>query len=163
MHTIHHSDLLTVLETVLPRSVLLVDPNPHGLPGVWTKGHPECAITHLHGDGLKRLAGLPRHDLGVVANTLEHLDHAAAGQLLARLRDLATRRFVVLAPLGEDWPDQRSHWRTPDLLAYGLSRLASYRLDDKPLQLFHYAIESYKSTPDWFNGRHWAHPERWRP
>ncbi|MDQ2695598.1 MAG: DUF6231 family protein [Pseudomonadota bacterium] len=164
MHTVHHDDLRTLLDACRPASVLLLDAGPGGLPGDWSAAHPDCRVTHLDAGNLPaRLESLERFDLGVVANTLEHLDRRAAGRVLARLRDLQTRRFVALLPIGPAWQGQRSHWEIADLLAYGMTLLRRYRTDAGPLILFHYAIETYKSTPEWFNARHWAHPQNWRP
>jgi len=162
MHNLHHKELATLLAVVKPASILLVDPNPEGLPA--TAVPAGCRVTRLQGDILAQLQQLgERHDLGVVANTLEHLDRRTAGMVLAQLRDLHTRRFVALIPIGNGWADQRRHWEIADLLGYGMTLMARYRMDGKPLHLYHYAIESYKITPDWFNSKHWAHPERWRP
>lgn len=161
MHTAHHADITTLLEVAKPASILLIDPDPAGLP---TAGlSPGCRITRLEEDALEQLPTVGRFDLGVVANTLEYLDRRSAGVLLAGLRDVHTRRFVALAPIGRDWQGLASYWETADFLGYGMTLMARYRLDGKPLHLYHYAIESYKATPEWFNSRHWAHPERWKP
>lgn len=161
MHTAHHSDLKTLLEVARPSSLLLIDPNPDALP---PEGLPEgCRVTRIAGEVLEQLRTLERCDLGVVANTLEYLDHRTAGQILARLRDVNTRRFVALVPIGDAWEDQKSHWQPSDLLGYGMTIMARYKVDGKPLHLYHYSIASYKSTPEWFNAQHWAHPENWRP
>lgn len=163
MHTVHHQDLKVLLETLQPASILLIDPNRHGIPADYLAAHPECQVTGLKDELIAQLKELKRFDLGVVANTLEYLDHKTAGMVLARLRDIHTRRFVALVPIGEAWEDQRSYWRTADLLGYGMTIMTRYQVNDKPLYLFHYAIETYKSTPDWFNAKQWAHPELWRP
>ncbi|HXH03422.1 MAG TPA: DUF6231 family protein [Candidatus Competibacteraceae bacterium] len=164
LHTEHHAALATLLETIRPASLLLIDPNPEPLSAACRQALPaDCRIEHLPQATPERLAQLGQFDLGVVANTLEHLEPRQAGILLSRLRDVHTRRFVALLPLGEDWPGLISHWQVADLLGYGMSLLARYRSDGRPLGLFHYAIVSYKTTPDWFNSKYWAHPERWKP
>jgi hypothetical protein len=162
MHRIHHKDLTTLLEVICPRSLLVIDPNPEALPA---SGMPsECQVTCLQENVLAGLNEIAmRFDLAVVANTLEHLDRKTGGILLSRLRDLHARRFVVLVPLGNCWENLQSYWQTADLLGYGMTIMARYRVADKPLQLYHYAIESYKTTPEWFNSHHWAHPEHWKP
>jgi len=161
MHCVHHKDLTTLLEVTQPHSVLLIDPDPALLPQQSVPAG--CQITRLSDDILATLPELGCFDLGVIANTLEHLERREAGELLARLRDVHTRRFIVLVPLGTEWANHRSYWQTADLLGYGMTIMARYQEADKPLHLYHYAIESYKTTPDWFNNQHWAHPERWRP
>ncbi|MEE4378729.1 MAG: DUF6231 family protein [Candidatus Competibacteraceae bacterium] len=161
MHRVHHKDLATLLEVARPRSVLLLDPTLESLPQ--SNVPASCQITRLSDDIFATLPELGLFDLGIIANTLEHLERKEAGVLLARLRDVHTRRFVALVPLGKAWDNHRSHWHTADLLGYGMTVMARYREADKPLHLYHYAIESYKTTPNWFNNQHWAHPERWRP
>ncbi len=161
MFKTHHKDLITLLEVARPASILLVDPNPEGLPVQAIP--PNSQVTHLTGDLLKQLRTLERFDLGIVANTLEYRDRKTAGILLARLRDLHTRRFVALVPIGPGWEEHTSHWEIADFFGYGMTLMAQYQIDGKPLHLYHYAIESYKTTPEWFNSRYWAHPERWKP
>ncbi len=161
MHTAHHADLQTLLEVARPTSILVIDPDPHGLPAQHLSSG--CRMTRLEGDLLEQLPTIGRFDLGVVAHTLEHLDRKTAGILLAGLRDIHTRRFVVLAPIGKTWEGLQSYWETVDFLGYGMTLMARYRVDGKPLHLYHYAIQSYKVTPEWFNSKHWAHPERWQP
>lgn len=159
----HHTDLTVLLETLQPSSLLLIDPDPEALPRDWQTQNPQCQVQRLHADSLGELAQLGCYDLGIVANTLEHLPTQEATRLLARLRDLNTRRFVALVPLGTDWPDHHSHWQTSQLLAYGMVMMARYQDQGKALTLFHYNIRTYKTTPEWFNARNWAHPENWQP
>jgi hypothetical protein len=161
MHTTHHKDLKVLMEITRPDSILLIDPNPEGLPPNILPAN--CRVKQLKDDIITQLQTLGLFDLGIVANTLEHLDRKSAGILLARLRDLNTRRFVVLAPVGKGWENQRTHWERNDFIGYGMTLMAHYRLDNKSLHLYHYAIESYKTIPEWFNSKHWAHPELWRP
>lgn len=158
MYTMHHPDLHTLLEVTRPGSLLLIDPSLDDLTAM--PSHTQ--ITRLCSDRVEQLRSLGRFDLGVVANTLEHLDRATAVRILAMLRDLHTRRFVALAPLGGAWENHRSHWQTVDLLGYGMTLMARYQVEGKPVHLYHYAIESYKTSPEWFNSKHWAHPERWK-
>jgi hypothetical protein len=163
MHTIHHRDLQTLLEVARPASLLLIDPDPSLLTLTQANLSKQRQLVYLDGDIVQQLHGLERFDLGIVANTLEHLDHKNAGRLLAMLRDLHTSRFVALLPMGNAWENQRSHWDMADLLGYGMTLMAHYKVAGRPLHLYHYAIESYKTRPDWFNSQHWAHPERWKP
>lgn len=163
MHTAHHDDLGHLLEITRPNSILLIDPNPGALPPALLNHLPECQVTHLPVEHLSELQHLQRHDLGILANTLEQLDRNMAGMLLARMRDCNSRRFVALVPMGDRWHNQISYWDLGDLLGYGLSVMARYQVDGKPLYLCQYAIETYKTTPDWLNSKFWANPERWSP
>ena len=160
MHSVHHNDLKILLKTTQPASLLLSDPNP--LPGDVLAACPNCQVTRVEGDILAQLDTLGRFDLGIIANSLEHVDRKTAGRILARLRDVHTRRLVVLVPIGNTWENQCNHWEAIELLGYGMSLMARYQVDDKALHLYHYAIETYKLTPDWLNSKHWAHPEHWK-
>jgi hypothetical protein len=144
-----------------PVSLLLIDPDPTLL--TQANSSRQRQLVYSDGDIVEQLRSLERFDLGIVANTLEHLDHKTAGRVLALLRDLHTSRFVALLPMGNAWENQQSYWEMTDLLGYGMTLMARYQLAGKPLHLYHYAIESYKTRPDWFNSQHWAHPERWKP
>lgn len=161
MHTVHHRDLQTLLEVARPTSLLLIDPDPTLL--TQANLSKQYQLVYSESDIVQQLRSLERFDLGVVANTLEHLDRKTAGRVLALLRDLHTSRFVALLPMGKIWENHQSHWEMADLLGYGMTLMAHYQVAGKPLHLYHYAIESYKTRPDWFNSQNWAHPERWKP
>jgi len=99
MHSVHHNDLKILLKTTQPASLLLSDPNP--LPGDVLAACPNCQVTRVEGDILAQLDTLGRFDLGIIANSLEHVDRKTAGRILARLRDVHTRRLVVLVPIAQ--------------------------------------------------------------
>lgn len=103
-----------------------------------------------------------RWDMGIITETLEHLDKREAFRLLARLRDLHTARFCVAVRVGDAWPDLKSRWSRSDLLAIGMSLVNSYDDDDdRKLQLYKYDIATYKATPRWLSPDNWANPELW--
>ncbi len=102
-----------------------------------------------------------RFDFGVVLDTLEHLADPIGNALLARLRDVATRRFCLSiaehrtaqAPGGAAAHDRLS--------ALGLQLIGRYTGDAESLRLYFYDIATYKAVPDWLNSRNWANPDRW--
>jgi hypothetical protein len=102
-----------------------------------------------------------RYDICIVANTLERMDKASAGQLIARLRDLLTQRLFIVVPTGDGWPDLESNWEMADLIGFGMHLVADYELEGRHMQMYKFDLADYKQTPDWLNARHWAHPERW--
>lgn len=103
-----------------------------------------------------------RWDMGIVSETLEHLDKREAFRLLSRLRDLHTARFCAAVRVGDGWPDLKSRWSRSDLLAIGMSLVNSYGDDaDRKLQLYKYDIATYKATPRWLSPDNWANPELW--
>lgn len=117
-------------------------------PGRLAQHHPEPPTT------------LGRYDLVIVADLLERLDKAAGTQLLARLRDLHGGRFLLTVPIGPQ-PGQTSQWDSNELLALGLVLVSRYAMADGERHLYRFDLGDYKTTPDWFNPRFWAHPERW--
>ena len=160
MNQLYLDDLDTLLAASRADTVLLIDPHQH-LPSDWPG--KDYRVTRLDADAALALDTEIRYDLAVVLQTVETLPYRRAINLLARLRDVNSRRLAAIVPIGDNWPDQTSHWRIDDLLGLGMSLLARYRIEDRALHLYHYTIDSYKPTPEWFNSRHWAHPENWQP
>ena len=99
--------------------------------------------------------------LGVVSNTLEMLDKDRAGQLISRLRDLHTGRFMAVVKIGENWDQTRSTWQTSELFGYGMKLVNRYQSDSKPIHLYKYDIVTYKQKPEWLNPKDWANPALW--
>jgi len=162
MTTGFDKDIADQLRASPPRSALVIDPLPGHALSSYAAGHPECRVTRLgDGDPLARLAALGRFDVALVANTLEHMDKAGAGRLIARLRDLNTRCLFAVVPIGPRWRDTTSAWEPADLIAFGMTRIGDRRCERGPLQLYKFDIADYKKNPDWLNPDHWANPELW--
>jgi hypothetical protein len=156
------NDLANLLDTHQPRSVLVIGPDIPRAVCAYQTGHPKRIITHVSPAEIYRgLDGLPRYDFGVISNTLEHMDKADAGRLIARLRDLQTSRFFALIFVAAPQPGTTTGWAAEDLLAYGMTLAGQYVVDDKPAHLYKFDINDYKKTPDWLNPDHWANPELW--
>jgi len=103
-----------------------------------------------------------RLDMGIVTDTLEHLDKAEAFRLMARLRDLYTSRFCVAVRIGDHGPAMKSRWSRNDLLALGMMLVNRYEDDQRrQTQLYKYDIATYKPTPRWLSPENWANPELW--
>ena len=121
----------------------------------------ECTIDRLrenpHAESISR-----RYDVGIVTDTIEHLDKRDAIRLLSRLRDLYTARFCVAVRIGDDWTGFRTTWSRNELLSIGMMLVNSYEDDDRRrTQLYKYDISTYKPTPRWLNPDNWANPELW--
>lgn len=159
---VYADDLTKLLEQHAPRSILLLDPGGSELCAPYVKAHPDCRLEHVTSHSA--LAELPlseRYDICVVANTLERMDKASGGQLIARLRDLLTQRLFIVVPAGDGWPDLKSNWEMADFIGFGMHLVADYEQEGRQLQMYKFDIGDYKLTPDWLNARYWAHPERW--
>ena len=55
MHTAHHADLKILLDVARPASILLLDPNPEGLPTEALL--PDCRVTNLEAQTVGRMSG----------------------------------------------------------------------------------------------------------
>jgi len=142
-----------------PRKLLVVCPERHALREATERAFDDTERTYLAPDSsLTKRMGSEIFDLAMVAGALETLPQRTARQMLAKLRDLNTKRFIVLMRTGAR--DQHA-WRQTDMIAYGLKRCGRYQEDDEVFLLYRFNIYDYKDTPDWLNARYWAHPERW--
>ena len=109
------------------------------------------------GETLDRIG---RFDLIVVTATLEQRTKTAAEQLLARLRERHGTRILAVVPLIQR-PGHASRWEANELLAFGMTSLGVAHQSDGDYQVYLFDLFDYKTVPDWFNARFWAHPERW--
>lgn len=160
MTSVFDKDIEDQLDARPPGCALVIDPHPNHILSAYAARHPDCRVTRLdEGDPLARLASLGRFDVGVVANTLEHMDKTGAGRLIARLRDLNAPRLFVVVPGGRREP--AGTWEEADMIAYGLSLVGERERDGKPMKLYKFDIADYKKNPDWLNPDHWANPELW--
>jgi len=152
-------DMLAWAHRSRPRSLLIVCPETHPLLSAAAHTFTDTERTHLAPDRTTadRL-GSAKFDLALVAGALESLPQQPARQMLAKLRDLNTRRFIILV----HGPTSGDHaWRQTDMIAYGLKRCGRYEEQGEVFSLYRFNIHDYKETPDWLNARYWAHPERW--
>lgn len=155
-------ELRDLLDAHLPQSLLVVSPEVSAALSDYQSAHPDCRIIRLDGqDVLSRLDGLGRFELGIIVNTLEHMDKASGARLIARLRDLHTARFYAMVPIGKQWRGLADAWEPADFIAYGMALAGSREQEGKPLHVYKFDISDYKKTPDWLNPSHWANPELW--
>ena len=87
-------------------------------------------------------------------------DHAL-DEVDVRLRDLLTKQFCVVVPVGEDWSINTSSWENNELLGLGLSVVNQYEYEQGLMVLYKYDIATYKKTPEWLNADNWANPQFW--
>ena len=107
---------------------------------------------------LDSLADLGRYDVAIVADTLEHIDRSLGAALIARLRDVLSRRLYILIDVTGT---ATTRWTAPELSAFGLTADAESADDSRPWRLFSYEVGQYKLTPEWLNNKGWANPEQW--
>lgn len=151
-------DIEQLIERIAPGSVLVIETQAGTMLEGYARSHPGRKLTRLDaGEAADKLPARGRHEVAVMVDTLEALDKERAEPLLSALRDLYSRRLLVLTRVGE--PGRRDEsWQSADLIAFGLTELRGYENGEK---LFEYNILSYKQTPDWLNPKNWANPEMW--
>jgi len=91
-----------------------------------------------------------RYDLGIVV--LDKNISTQNGSMLSRLRDVLTRRLIVVAPDMHDAP-------ASNFLALGMIKIDLEHCPD--YTIFEYDVAIYKSTPDWLSADGWANPDQW--
>ncbi len=147
------SGLLPRLQAARPERLLWLAPLPCPAPP------PGVTVTTLPlTEARAGLAALPRQSLAVLVDPLAALPRREAEALLAALRDLHAEALLLLTPLQAA---EGEGWTAADLLALGLRQVAATRHGGRDWRLCHFNLYDYKVTPDWFNPRFWAHPERW--
>lgn len=128
---------------------------------------PQCRMTQLDITALgvhKTLEMLNLQDIfefGIVADSIEHLNKTSAEHLLARLRDIHTKKLLIIVPISKQWKNHTSYWEETDLLALGFILKAKLTVKDKPVHVYAFDITSYKTTPEWLNSKYWANPDLW--
>lgn len=157
-------DLSRRLDTFAPGTLLAVGPHADALLATYQDAHPQCRISRLDDRGnlspeelLAALADHGRFDFVVMRGVLERADAQGGAHLLARLRDVHTRRLCVVLAAGGDG----ASWQGAELIALGLSYWSSGTLNEATVEVYGFDLGTYKATPDWLNARHWAHPEHW--
>ncbi len=152
------------LESFKPASILAIGSHAGALTSDYHEAHPDCRISYLDADGalsadelLEELAAQGRFDFIILRGVLERVDGDSGAHLLARLRDVHTKRFCLVF----DPNDQNHPWHTSALVAMGLTHWSSETIDGAVLDIYGFDLGTYKATPDWLNARHWAHPQHW--
>lgn len=169
MHTARDQiafDIDTLINECQPNSILTIGEQTKSFVSNYVAQknslNQKCIVRSVSfQDSLAYLQESARYDVGVVADTLEFLDKDESGQLIARLRDLHTARFVLVIRIGDQWQDLKSVWQTVDLLGFGMKLVNRYHVDDKPIHIYKYDITTYKKTPEWLNSKNWANPQLW--
>lgn len=154
------TEIERLIERAAPRSILVISPNDPRSHLDIERHRPRCRVDYIADDNcMAQLEGRERYDLGLIYGVLERVDKSTGEVLIGRMRDLYARQFYVLAPLTP--AGVKDAWRPTDFLAFGMRRLGEYKGDAGTRHLYAFDIDSYKTTPEWLNARHWAHPELW--
>jgi len=95
-------------------------------------------------------------DFAVLADCLEHMSKKEGMALIARLRDVQTRRVLVDVACSS-----ASVWEQIDFIGLGFQCVARYELDGTAHEVYAFDLRHYKPAPDWLNATFWANPELW--
>ena len=106
---------------------------------------------------MRALGEQGRFDFVIMRGVLERVDADTGAHLMARLRDVHTRRFCVVMNATE----AGERWQSAQLIAMGLDHWTSETRNGDAVEIYGFDLGTYKATPDWLNARHWAHPEHW--
>ena len=164
MGTAELPDLAARLECYKPASVLAIGLRAGALMASYRRAHPEPQVATLDAGGtldgetlLAELAGYGRFDFVILRGVLERVDADTGAHLLARLRDVHAKRFCATLNAGND----EHPWQASALIAMGLAHWSRETVDAGILEIYGFDLGTYKTTPDWLNARHWAHPQHW--
>jgi hypothetical protein len=155
-----------------PSSILCIGGNVATALNHFIATHPKCrvceiSLSQIDGQSPDLSSRINRpdskitFDFSIVADVIEHMNKNAAVQLLARLRDLYTKKLLVVVPIGNEWTGHQSLWRDSDFLALGFVGKARIQVAKKPIHVYAFDIATYKTTPDWLNNKYWANPQLW--
>jgi len=165
------SAIKTILNRILtdhpPKSLLCVGQDIRNAMSEFLVQHPDCHLIEkdiINTNAQQAIQSLDTKgsfEFGIVSNTIEHLDKATAEHVLARLRDIHTKKLLIVVPIGKLWKNHVSYWEETDLLALGFILKANMTIDKKPVHVYAFDIATYKTTPDWLNNKYWANPQLW--
>ncbi len=83
------------------------------------------------------------------------------GALLSRLRDVHADRVLHIVFSEDEHSETGPYWSLADSLQMGFSLVQKIQRGGGITSLYEYSIRDYKTSPDWLNSRHWAHPHLW--
>lgn len=173
-------DAIEIVETICPKRILIIGESLQNIASDYQQQctiiNSPCDITTINvSTTLTHPAYAKRYDLAIVGETIETNEKIKSEHIFSKLRDLCTPKIIVLGDL------TNSNWSKNELFGFGFIQHAAYKTSNsqyalqqqedlqskleknqpKELGLYHYNIDSYKKTPEWFNPKNWANPELW--
>lgn len=139
-------ELQKLIETLQPATVLTITDRTLSLSD---------SISTSSISGIAQLDDQKRHRLAYINDFPKTITTEEGHQILAALRDLKAE--IVYALLS----DEDARWSMSELRALGFRHIKTYADESPSKTLYYFDIYDYKLTPDWFNPRFWANPERW--
>lgn len=151
--------VLQVLDAQQPDSLVCICAHPLEALAGWQAEHPECRITQCPASELLADPGKAgTHDLAIVCDTLEHLDHETGLLLLGTLRNRVSQKLYLLV---NQLVTIEIGWQDTDFFSLGLRHAATFRRGELDYRAWVYDIGNYNPRREWNNPDHWANPENW--
>ena len=152
-------DLAKIVEEKSPLRLCALGASAANSFTPYLKHQPKAELVHIaDGDWLAAMAAGQRYDFVYLAEVLEHMSKAQAGQLLTKLRDCCQFLYARV-PIGKAWLNHVSLWEQKDLrgLGFDLVNLSAER--GRPMGLFCYDSSAFRSESEWRNSKYWAQPD----
>lgn len=144
--------IATLLEQYAPKHLLYVGQSNLPALEAFCQTHDDCHLDQTAEIPLSTAINNQRYDLAIVADCLEYIPKRTGLELLGGLRNLNSRRLIVLVDL------QATEWQATDFYALALHNAGEFQRDEQKLTLFSYDLLDYKQAPDWLNAKFWANP-----
>ena len=152
-------DLAIIVEEKAPHCILTIGPHATNNFAKYLQLHPQANLTHI--DDVNLLAALDtgqRFDFSYIYGVLEKMPKAQACHWLTQLRGQSLLLYAKV-PLGKAWLKHVSLWEKNDLRSMGFDLLSLSAEQDRPVGLFCYDANAYKTGAGWLNSKYWAEPD----
>lgn len=147
------SEIERVVRQLQPRSLLAVGADAATILEPFSH-QVDCRYLGLSAPDVAALTNHDRFDVALVSTRAEATSTAPLLHLLAALRDRYAQHLFVAVKISP-----RMSLTPTNFLALGMRHVGDYPAEAATHALYAYNIADYKSTPDWLNSQHWAHPE----
>lgn len=118
-------------------------------------------VTRLDQNSIDQLLELHQFDFVLIQNLIEQLPQKTAEHIIAQIRDQHAREMLLIVAVDQDQSNQNieSNWQLADFISLGMKLVGEFKQENRQVQAYYYAVETYKKIPDWLNSKYWANPE----
>ncbi len=151
--------LANIIEDIEPCMILTLGPLVESAITQYLAEHPTSCLTHIAAGHRPELIMVDScFDFVFLSLVLEQMRKPQASHLIAQLRERFPG-FYVKVPLGKAWLNHASFWEPSDLRSFGLDLVSLMAERGRPVGLFRYDANAYKTKTEWLNSRYWAQPD----
>ena len=144
------TELVDTIEQLQPHSLIYCAGEI--VPALEALREHDCEVYRV--EHFDELESLPRTELGVVFDYLEHLPEEEALQLLCRMRNLKCERLWVAVRTCPQWSFNT-------MIGIGFNRNNCYEDGERQVCTYSYDLATYNRKREWNNSRFWANPQNW--